>query len=340
MNRPCLEVSLPEALLNEPFTNTDNGYRVEIIVPRRKFEFKISDVRSTVLIGGERIGSPLCHNTMRPSKRTSHISVLTVYDTYGLAVAKKYIHKCMFLLPEGRDSWMSMYLMGSIVAVSYALGISDSSNLMRGSVTQRCKTLLTLLSEHDKKSLCTSGPITGVHQLPLEVIALITGSLRISKAVSALVLLNRSITLPSEESVIGWSDRDGVSFCESENCYYEQRGDSGFYVLYLRGTHYTLDIGKDVYNTSGSIMPSLKCSSLYSYYKYAVATRCNPLAITSLLLDNLQQGRLTLDQLCSWTVQLSSDTKSNVELKRVAEGELRHHLVHLINLARQIDYSK
>ncbi|CAH6421584.1 Hypothetical protein POVR2_LOCUS402 [uncultured virus] len=350
MNRSTPEQALPEALLNEPFTDNDNGYRVEIIVPRRRFEFKISQNGSTVFVGGEYISyDRFEYDTIKPRESTTNISVLTVYDTCGLAIANKYIDRCKTLLPVSRDSSMKTYLTGSIVAVAHALRL-DSSTFVDGTVIGKCEILMSLLEQLEERSLAGASSIVEVHQLPIEVVALITGSLRISKAISALVLMKRSQTLPPEEAVMGWSHHEGVSHsqgvlcsrvCKTTNCYYQDH-DNWYRLLDIHRaetpTLFTLHIAEGELDLEWDIVPAPKCSSLYSYHNYAVRTRCSGSAMTSLVLDKLQQACLSIDQVCSWVVQLSSDTESKIELHRVTEDELRCHLVHLINSARTIDF--
>lgn len=91
---PPDRVPIPEELLNEPYTYDDNGLRPEIRqVGRSKFRFEIADSGTPTCIVGRqlitRVESPRRRYHAMPSKRRTSVSVINVYDAYGLDIARR-----------------------------------------------------------------------------------------------------------------------------------------------------------------------------------------------------------------------------------------------------------
>lgn len=119
--------TLPEELLSEPYKLTipysslHSCDLAEIIVPRPRFLFEITTEYVSVTVGSHIVRllyhpDPIDPSSL-PSKRTSNISLLTVYDTYGIVRAREFLHYLYYGMKDGRGVWLDTYLSGCAYAL-------------------------------------------------------------------------------------------------------------------------------------------------------------------------------------------------------------------------------
>ena len=185
-------MSIPIELLNEPYSYEDSGYRVEILVKRPAFHFEIGDRNVSVSVGGVPVDIPWWMTADVPnlndeeplSKSTSNVSLLTIYDTYGLEMVQLFVSQVLLTC---RPSWSYVYLRGCCAALD--IPYVESTGPWLG-YEHRVPYLYTLcaaeLTRRELASLRLSYSISPIEVVP-ELVALITGSRRISKEVASYV---------------------------------------------------------------------------------------------------------------------------------------------------------
>lgn len=358
--------SLPLELLNEPFTDDDNGLRVEIIVSRPLFRFEISMPLTRVSIGTREV---ICVSAGRcPAKRTSNVSIQTVYDTYGFAIMLLFL-KHLRSLSEVDEKSVYAYIEGSAHALDLIVETDERDfvvdaildelvrrqELAIGLTRQERELVREVLSLMGRRRDCAldehdieSHPDLSSRSLPLELVALITNSLRISKAVSTLVRARRVLIIPSIEHVSGRARL---------TCIHTRTVRSRAMSRQLtRDTAHQVSIAKwtvDCFCLQASIRGCARGSivscgyaddrpsrSLYSYHAYYRSQGCDPKVGMKTLLDWLEGEVETMDvnELCAWTVQLISDMAVAIYHKQVTTQELRDELRALIGKAREYDF--
>ena len=117
---------------------------------------------------------------MFPNKCESNVSILTVYDTWGLEIAQLFliylVHKQTY-----NEQWLSIYLNGCMIA----LGLENEGHYR--SILHRIMFQSPLISlelirlENNKTKML--GELVD-QSLPLELVAKITGSRRLAKTVT------------------------------------------------------------------------------------------------------------------------------------------------------------
>lgn len=182
------EVSLPVELENEPYSFEDNGYRPEITKRRTDFFFQVT-ARAVCTIGRKRIIGPLQRaispGATHPVKSSTKISVLTVYDTYGLAIAHKYLES-LYYRSQVNPEWILVYLVGSLYAIDPSIteDVIDSSKYH---ILYLCTLIMRGLENMDKREPKMMGQLSDVPEgtLPADILSAIIGSRRVSKAIAS-----------------------------------------------------------------------------------------------------------------------------------------------------------
>jgi hypothetical protein len=330
-------MQLPPELLNEPFAYDDNKYRVEIIVSRPRFVFKIEEQKVVVLIGGKYIAS--CPSAFeiggcQPSKCSSNVSVLTVCDTYGIRIALEFL-KHLLSISSSHPEWVNTYLIGCMATLSLPLYVS-------GSALSKCSLICYELEKRDERASQELVASSSVSQaFPPELVALITNSLRISKEVSALVIMRRSSTIPTLEEVRDWSMMPGT-YLKSDTYLvvrqYERSAMRMYSITKRDDGYYSLDTRIDGRILSMFRYETEVATSLYNYYSYWISRGCNPKKSILLMLERLKKQSLTTEEVCAWIVQLSCDSLSSTKIEYATEDELRAHLLVLIDKCSSIDF--
>lgn len=337
---------LPLELLNEPFTNNDNGYRPEIIVPRRKFECVIDRNTISVRVSGKLVYSIENYGSIVPIKWRSNLSIPTIYDTYGLQIALSFIQH----LVDGMHklSHVHAYLYGCLNVLGLKAKQRHQSmndiaklianhlvNLDKHNVVHELSSRASCLSLHSNSRLC----------MPLELVARLTNSLRISKSVSELVLSNREARSPPLSAVMGWSN-DPVAIYHSSKASSPRSEDISEWALLVDSTTVSVcicntsedrfDIVKLAREVSRSPI-SIASQPLASYRAYYRSIGCNVARAMSNLLASLTSRVQTMPlvELGCWLSQLLGDLRSPMQVASVTEDELRVILTSLIERASE-----
>ena len=183
--------SLPEELLNEPYTYRDSGLRPEYKIQRPFFLFSAFEGGgASCIVGSSRISvsEGQSYSLAIPlEKCVSRFSVVSVYDTYGLRITYEFL-KHLYFQKRYRSSWLVTYLRGSLAILD--LGTLDSTH-ENADVMHWCSLLLSRLSELDSKQPRPIEQVTSSSVLPIEMLALITNSVRLSKNVAREVISQR-----------------------------------------------------------------------------------------------------------------------------------------------------
>lgn len=349
--------SLPPELLNEPFTDNDNGLRAEIIVSRPLFLFEISPPLVAVEIAG---GNVVCvPANRRPVKWRSNVSIQTVHDTYGLAITLLFMRR-LHSLRDKDDRLVYAYLEGS----AHALGLMvemDVVDVILDELVRRQKLSMgitreemSLVSEvrslmggretQESEWTLEARPDLTPLSLPVEIVALITNSLRISNEVSTLVRLKRASIVPPIRDVIGRARIHSAHTRTTHSRSAHRRLNTGSVhqvsITILVNDCYRLESSK-VHSSRPLGSGGLSRRSLYSYHAYYRSRGCNPkLGMTS-MLDWLEGQVRTMDmnELHAWTVQLISDMAVVVTARETNTDGMRDVLLSLVKKARKYDFS-
>lgn len=175
-------VDLPEELCSEPFGERDNG-RAEIIVSRPEFLFELHPEHILVSIH-DRFAQFISHCSRpwlhRLQRRKTNMSVLSVYDTYGFLIACAYLERLASLSARGYHTEIEAYLTASLRAM-------DVDPPHHGHLTVLINMIATELLRREEMMPVVTNPDKLVQvNMPPELVARITCSMRLSKAVTQL----------------------------------------------------------------------------------------------------------------------------------------------------------
>lgn len=174
----------------------DDGYRVEIVERRSPFLFEIEQDSCSVTHSGvvyRLAHEPASIRLESMWKPRSNVSILAVYDTYGLDVALLFLSYLVRRIERKQNpEWLQGYLRACL-------------SIMRG-CPESCIFVCSLTNAHglareielelralDEKQPRGSGEldVNVMLQLPLELLARIINSTRVSKAIRVAVLALR-----------------------------------------------------------------------------------------------------------------------------------------------------
>lgn len=183
-------IGLPEELSNEPYTYNDSGLRPEYKIRRPFFHFTALEGGGAVcVVGSTRIcvdGGQSYTLAIPLEKSVSRFSVVSVYDTYGLAVTYEFL-KYLYLQKCYHSGWLVTYLRGSLAQ----LDPGTLASIETCDPLQLSAQLLSRLVEIESKQPRSAEQVTTPPALPLEMLALITNSVRLSKDLTREVLAQR-----------------------------------------------------------------------------------------------------------------------------------------------------
>ncbi|CAH6420615.1 Hypothetical protein POVR2_LOCUS206 [uncultured virus] len=337
--------SIPIELLNEPFSFSDNCYRPEVIVPRERFHFEVTQHCSRVFIQDREVitCNRLSSSYSRLEKRGTNVSILTVYDTYGLDIALKFLAHIsrQYAVDTDQSILLYTYLRGCERALG-AKNYIDRDYIQAGgwrasileSVVDGIAARLRLLDKKQPKAMDTEQEVSC--HMPIELVATMTQSLRISKAVSRLVIEQREIEIVPIEHLRGWYDREGIIRTDQSGTWIIDGRLSRYEVRMLQDGKYAVAGPITGYSllTSESNNP---VASLQCYISYFASRRCDVKRSVSVLLDRLRDEapRMSVQTVINWTCRLLSDTITEIACNNVNEDELRSSLLRLIERARE-----
>jgi hypothetical protein len=324
------DVELPNELINEPYSYIDTGERPDIIVSRLPFLFNISKDRvASVHNGSERriecSSSLASRYYVTPIKRKSNVSVITVYDTYGIEMVYTYIkHLYHHKYYSDHPSWLELYLRGSLAVIKPELFKVDSVD----SVFDLCHSLMKELVDYDSKQPKMLGQLHPITlNLSVDLLAKITRHARLCKEVREEVLMMRcnSMNMEQELIVANFEDKQPITQLTSRGeyvlayqlFYHKQKKwclttEQGTFIL----SHISLRHDEDMVEATTVVAHSLRV------YDVVYKSKClNPNRLIVKMLQELG-SRLSivteqnLGEVCAWIVQLSHDTREKRTKRR------------------------
>jgi hypothetical protein len=359
-------VNLPDELKNEPYSISDNGFRPEIRVKKIYYKFGIQILRDNTskiyaiveqgIYQRDSVGVPEFYI---PEKLISYISVVDIYENYGINVTYSYLRHICIDNPISRKNpdWLWFYLETSMSVLNnnYRPPTSVKDPETRNLYLSSLLISNFLVMESEKIKLPT--PITTVEQkIPFEILAKITGSKRLSKKVSDIVQHNKCINDPMTTEELSMMELDSDKYYPTlfdNNKYYCQYKikesdhfnsydyfEYSFKDLNTNGPyHFVLEkIDKSDYIYFISIRKIVQYP-LISYRKAYARRGCNVIDIKTVLLSllvNLSKTEVTVHNfgfVCAWIIQLSIDTDNIKEMIIKNYTGLQNILHSLSNLA-------
>lgn len=345
-------VPLPEELLNEPFAFEDNGKRPKRMTPIRKsFLFIIdSDERrkstaASCWIGEERVTYIASeHNRVVPKKNATNLSVVSVYDLYGLGIACSYL-KHLYLASEHDVGvpyhWLTSYLQGSLAVLWPGSETMDDPNIF-----WLISALLFKLTQMDYAQPRLSEELVPHEStLPPELLYRVLDDPTLSKSMQRGVMAVRCVLPTREELTIDHERpytlrlRDG-SYLREENegsvIVHLKRNRDQFVLTYIERTYDKND--EHYYDTEGG---EIVAFSIDDYERWFNRRGCDAREHTSAMLKELsvRLGELNesnIDLACAWTVQLVGDLGRSYETDTmvfVGYAALRDELLDLLKNA-------
>ncbi|CAH6420348.1 Hypothetical protein POVR2_LOCUS132 [uncultured virus] len=315
-------IELPLELLNEPYTDTDNGYRPEIVVRRRKYYY--SDPYSS-------------------KKQSTKLSILNIYDTYGLGITLLFLDH---LEQNYHPSRLYVYIQDACVLLGCDRdevpdSLADQLAFIRDELTRRAEMWPKI-----------TGPDCTV-SMPIELVAKITGSERISHEVTKHVWINRHI-VPSPELIVA-EIYDSWSVFKYANGLYTYCSTYSHLQLEKKDNKYVLtDLGVDYMpcvSEGDNGEPEIVGCSLSSYYLWFNSIGCKPDKQMKLLLDSLRDkfqvlNESNVEQACAWLLSLTdihiqlskADSDRLVTEEELTMDELRDNILLLIAEARHFPF--
>lgn len=306
----------------------DNGLRVEIIVPRPRFTYEVKDGSVVSSSYYYPLSSPL------PEWKTN-VSVLTIYDTYGLTIRQQFLNTLVDKFSSHLDL-LEVYLLecANILDVSTS-GYDYTSGGIEKKSRFAVSKISAELAKRDALALKASESITSM-SLPLEIVAQIVDSVRISKELALIVRARRSLVIPSMELVMGRADSTYSALFE----------DGYWIMLKTKLYHLSCSDNKFSLKVEPRTEPRMRvyqlrtrvAASISDYRSYYVSRICNIDSAMIALFNHLENesSRVDISQVCAWVVQLCYDTESDINRTEMTEDELRALLRELISKCRTL----
>ncbi|CAH6419875.1 Hypothetical protein POVR2_LOCUS110 [uncultured virus] len=318
---------LPLELLNEPFVLVDNGLRAELIEKRLKFNWSIPDMVTDI------------------AKTTSNVSILNVYNTYGLQIAIEYVKYLLYISTEEIESWISSYIEDSYLH----LGLKHSWSTK--TVAQYSISIIKELRRLDSKNVYGL-PTDACCNMPVELVARMIPSVRLSKRVTEQVWLLRARCPEMEDvaTIFPYAVMQGNVY----RCYVEQLGTDLFGMAnnlcdIQLVTLYPDDVGTRrlefslVEDVNLCTLRDTKVAiSLLDYRNYYADLGCNVSKHMNVFLDKLLARFSSVDSSnacdCSaWIVQLLADNEIVYDQGRSLSYSDMDKLLHeLVTASRQL----
>ena len=195
-------VPIPEELLNEPFAFEDNGLRPQMVTSaRKKFLFLIDMEQYEVScwVGLKKVASRNFYKfytgATSPDKTATNISVISVYDIYGLDITCSFIRYLHSLTYKdlGVYYWVAAYFVGSLYVLRP--GIEDVIDMAHKDALLNITSLLLLnITQMDAAQPRLPQELVP-HQsiLPPEILARVLDNPTVSKALRTATMLRRCV---------------------------------------------------------------------------------------------------------------------------------------------------
>ncbi|CAH6419585.1 Hypothetical protein POVR2_LOCUS91 [uncultured virus] len=347
---------LPIELLNEPFSFLDTGDRPEMVVYRSDFLFMVHrDGSSLAVIGSREIRREAPRDYWRasnkPDRDSTFFSLINIYDTYGLSIVKSFLQHLICSKDEMNTNWLACYLLGSLAVID-----PESEEIEREGqdLNHLSNILLLRLSALASLEPRATEALTNAPCLPIELLAKILNSTRISKSLSSVVLAIRAQIKPNEDELRESIYPDTMHVhnrfvCTWVDIYQFSEGwDSlGGYGLQMGCPvihEWCMTVDRDTYRLEhlvGDEVEDDECDgytsvrSMNVYEAICNSRGCNGPSVVISMLNEMSQ-RLSsvtdsnVSEVCSWIVQLSHDSEDGIAKTMLGYESLRIELQRLI----------
>lgn len=342
-------VELPFELDNEPYSYYDTELRSEIVKPRSRFLFEVSNDSYSSKVGHKFL-SARSSPAVVPEKHETNVSLLTVYDTYGLEVAYAFLHRIYYhKFLKTAPRWLVGYLEACLIQLQPSY-IPDHGNIFSGSASERVyayqalylsSEILRELEQLENNKFIVpetiyrrSSPTSQV-QLPVDILSRIVPSTRLSKQIRSDVKQQRCLEVPRTEELV---DNNPVLLL-----------DNNLFTSYSTGLdkYVYLSIEQDDYRLFSTIEDEEpyaatvqdKVNSVASYRSAYKSRDCNVNQAVTLMLQGVRD-RLQFvtdqntDEICAWIVNLTADLDINQNEVVLREADLVPELQRLIALEK------
>ncbi|CAH6419595.1 Hypothetical protein POVR2_LOCUS101 [uncultured virus] len=318
------EVSLPAELENEPFAFEDNGYRPEVTVRRPLFLFMVNDVRGIPSCTSGRVailGIPNPTGALAlaiPEKPATNISIVTVYDTYGLAVAHRYL-KRVYELSSYYPEWILVYLLGSICLLEPdTLEVRDSTDTSKYHILYLCMYMMRALENLDASKPKMLGSLQEVAQdtLPADILSRIVGSRRVSKEIASDVqqaLCTEALSYAELSIAMGQRNRflRDVTRQTQDGSYIVVSRSLHEWRMHREGSTFILKYREETRDLDAYLGARMAMFPLSAHLAAYSKRGCNPRASLIVLLQKIRRETVTSEVYASgmmkWMTQLSCE---------------------------------
>ena len=180
-------IKLPRELVSEPFGCLSNSLRPEITKQRARFTFSIDSQSRTVHCTVGNVSLTISYVDVYHSSSTN-VSVLSVYDTYGLDVVLSYIEH-LYSYGIESISAIEIYLAGSLLAIRPEL-YNELNKLLTIRTCSDLRMLLTdwIVCELGKLESQQPRLLAGLSSCPIgftdDLLALMIPSNRVARSIS------------------------------------------------------------------------------------------------------------------------------------------------------------
>lgn len=192
-------VPLHSDLVNEPWTKEDTGVRADVYPSSSRpfFKCQLAGGMGVCIAGNIALSIPQLEQIDKSWKIATTLSVIDVYDAYGLETAYSYLHHLYHLeISMNYPQYLALYLVGSLAILNPECATSMYKKIRKQSaaiVLAACSILLAELALLETKQPILSCSEITAHTtvLPIEILARIFNSKRISKQIAEQVTLQR-----------------------------------------------------------------------------------------------------------------------------------------------------
>jgi RNA recognition motif-containing protein len=359
-------VTVPEDLQNEPYALEDTGYRPDIRIRNKSFNFEV-DIESEIArikLGSNTKNFPVSvtyDTKYYPSKLKTNVSIFDIYENYGLNIAYSYM-KNIYYNPISRKfpEWLLYYIGGSLLVIdpSYEATLSEIKDTERNAfILYLCSLLLIKLVYIDNNIPKLPVPLSKVtDNIPIDIISKIINSDRVSKNLGRVAQHNKCIDMPMtydelDSTYWDYFELVGVNltyYSKNENiysCLYELNGDHFKFALEIKnqyGPFYLTDTNNEESDTDtdtdthdedneGIVQQYPLFIYNKAYLKRGCTEKTTKTAILSMLdeLSKMIVNENNYKDISAWLVQLTVDTDSmeTMTLKNYTELESAFHKV-------------
>jgi hypothetical protein len=323
-------VDLHYDIVNEPYTYLDTGLRPEIKNKRPFFSFKIyGNGVAVCYVNNKTIKSQISDCTI-PAKFCTNISVVNIYDTYGLNMTYAYLYN---ISNNNKYDWMRVYLAGSLMVIR-----PDLMGLVNKSVFGLCVLLMTEFIAIEDKQPKLKNPLNKVTCiLPPEILAKILKSQRINKEIGKNIIYdNRDVYREvSKEELMYYSRQSYTIFANGKFILFHheiKRCD----VWYTSGdiSNYPFEL---IYDNSGieyeyNYFMAIDTVAAFSIFDYlTVFHKIKGYSGIRHVIEMLKNLRcIDEKQARGWLVQLAHDTNYNFEHSNILNSQHIYEILHVL----------